>query len=305
VDEEGRLVARTPLRDLVDGAPLAYQVIEGKKVPVEARYRLQADLSYGFALGAYDVAQALVIDPAHLVYCGYIGGLYSDEGHGIAVDGTGNAYIMGYTKSPQTSFPDVVGPDGSYNGGDEDAFVAKVNAAGTARLYCGFIGGGFFDHGNGIAVDAAGNAYVTGFAESTQSSFPIVVGPDLTHNGSRDAFVAKVSTNPSYTPASLWRSAFGVAQGWTSQDRYPRMVGDVNGDWHADVVGFGRYGTMVSLSNGSTFAALTSWIANFGTDVGAWTSQDFYPRALGDVNHDQKVDIVGFGSAGTFVSLSQ
>ena len=76
-----------------------------------------------------------------LVYCGYIGGSGDDQGYGIAVDGSGNAYVTGYTDSTEATFPVTGGPDLTYNGGTSDAFVAKVNAAGTALVYCGYIGG--------------------------------------------------------------------------------------------------------------------------------------------------------------------
>jgi uncharacterized protein (TIGR03437 family) len=77
----------------------------------------------------------------------------------------------------------VGGPDLSYNGGTADAFVAKINAEGTALVYCGYIGGSGIDLGHGVAVDGAGNAYVTGETTSTQPSFPVTGGPDLTYNG--------------------------------------------------------------------------------------------------------------------------
>ena len=127
-----------------------------------------------------------------LVYCGYIGGSNDDFGNGIAVDGSGNAYVTGITASTQATFPVTVGPDLTSNGFD-DAFVAKVNAAGTALVYCGYIGGSNVDQGNGIAVDGTGNAYVTGITASTQATFPVTVGPDLTYNGGGvDAFVVKI-----------------------------------------------------------------------------------------------------------------
>ena len=97
--------------------------------------------------------------------------------YGIAVDGAGNAYVTGDTASTEATFPVTVGPDLTHNGGDYDAFVAKVNAAGTALVYCGYIGGSGQDHGNGIAVDGAGNAYVTGNTASTEATFPVTVGP--------------------------------------------------------------------------------------------------------------------------------
>ncbi len=133
------------------------------------------------------------------VYAGYIGGLNDDVGLGIAVDGAGNAYVTGYTDNSEASFPVTVGPDLTWNGGSSDAFVAKVNADGSALGYCGYIGGGPSglgpgnDRGNGIAVDPLGNAYVTGQTDSSEASFPVTIGPDLTWNGGNDAFAAKVN----------------------------------------------------------------------------------------------------------------
>src|SRR5439155_1210859 len=97
----------------------------------------------------------------------------------------------------EATFPVTVGPDLTFNGGD-DAFVAKVRAVGTALDYAGDIGGSRKNEGLDIAVDAAGNAYFTGITNSTEATFPVTGGPDLTFNGVHDAFVAKVS---SFNPA--------------------------------------------------------------------------------------------------------
>jgi len=130
-----------------------------------------------------------------LDYCGYIGGIGSDYGHGIAVDAQGNAFVIGLTYSDETTFPVVAGPDLTFNG-KYDTFVAKVNAQGTGLDYCGYIGGDQEDFGHDIVVDSLGYAYVAGDTKSYQTTFPVVVGPDLTHNGGGlpyDAFVAKVN----------------------------------------------------------------------------------------------------------------
>ncbi len=219
VDKDGRLQISTPAGGFSDDVPLAYQEVRGDRVGVPLAYKLGAademnehdDLNramddsakenpgksaqfYGFEVGAYDHAQTLVLDPAILAYCGYIGGSGSDSGRGIAVDGSGNAYVTGSTSSTEATFPVAVGPDLTQNGGN-DAFVAKVNAAGTGLVYCGYIGGSGAggDYGNGIAVDGSGNAYVTGESYSTEATFPVAVGPDLVSNGGSDAFVAKVN----------------------------------------------------------------------------------------------------------------
>ena len=121
-------------------------------------------------------------------------GSSADYGLGIAVDGSGNAYVTGDTLSTEATFPETVGPGLTQNG-YYDAFVAKVNSSGTALVYCGYIGGSSYDIGYGIAVDGSGNAYVTGETSSTEAMFPETVGPDLTQNGSYDAFVAKVNSS--------------------------------------------------------------------------------------------------------------
>jgi len=130
-----------------------------------------------------------------LAYCGYIGGSGGDYGCEIAVDAAGSAYVTGVTDSTEQSFPVKGGPDLTHNGGKsygDDAFVAKVSAQGIALLYCGYIGGSGGDCGCGIAVDAAGNAYVAGSTYSTETTFPVKGGPDPTFNGGCDIFVAKV-----------------------------------------------------------------------------------------------------------------
>jgi len=145
--------------------------------------------------GGYDAFVAKV-NPSGtaLVYSGFLGGAGEDSGHGIAVDSAGNAYVTGYTES--SNFPATVGPYTSYQGGGYDAFVAKVTADGTGLVYSGFLGGSGYDEGYGIAVDSAGNAYVTG--ETQSSDFPALGSwPYKTYHDNGDAFVAKV--NPSGT----------------------------------------------------------------------------------------------------------
>jgi len=187
----------TSVSTFLDEKPVAYQ--DGREIP--CRFDLKpatvaGRTVYGFRLGPYDPARPVFIDPAVLVTCGYVGGEMHDQATDIAVDGSGNAYIAGYTNSLETTFPVQVGPDTSYNGSTYDAFVAKVNAGGTALVYCGYIGGGGEDRAQAIAVDGLGNAYVAGFTYSSAETFPVRNGPGLTaYVGWGDAFVAKVNAN--------------------------------------------------------------------------------------------------------------
>lgn len=215
VTEEGQLAVFTPLGTLRDEMPKAWQEDKGRRESVTVAYGLQAPAGVqvaslatngllagtnpherahivGFTVGDYDRSRALVLDPEMLVYCGFIGGSASEYGAAIAVDSNGSAYVTGETSSPQASFPETVGPDLTYNGGEDDAFVAKLRADGTGLFYCGFIGGTGRDPGYAIAVDSGGNAYITGSTYSTDGSFPVTGGLDPTHNGGNDAFVAKV-----------------------------------------------------------------------------------------------------------------
>jgi hypothetical protein len=118
-----------------------------------------------------------LIDPVVFIYSTYLGGsvgdrslpLQGDTGWAIAVDGAGNAYVTGSTSS--TNFPTANPVQSSY-GGDLDVSVTKINAAGSALVYSTYLGGSGADIGYGIAVDSAGNAYVTGTAAS--ANFPTV-----------------------------------------------------------------------------------------------------------------------------------
>mgnify|MGYP003694046525 CR=1 FL=1 len=118
---------------------------------------------------SYDRSRPLVLDPSVLIYAGYIGGSGDDVANGIAVDAAGNALRRRDDHSPVPSFPAKVGPDVIFNGGFSDAFVAKVKADGTDLVYLGYIGGAGRDEGYGIAVDKAGNAYVTGSRTRTRA----------------------------------------------------------------------------------------------------------------------------------------
>lgn len=193
IDADGSLVYDTPLGRVRESAPVLFQDIDGQRVRVEGRYTLLDDRTVGFQVSRYDRSRALTIDPV-LSYAGFIGGNGDDEAFDVDIDAQGNAYITGHTNSTQATFPVVGGPDLTHNA-FQDAFVAKISADGSTLIYLGYIGGNETDIGYGIAVDGAGNAYVTGMVRSNQSSFPVVMGPDSTHGGEGDAFVAKVNAS--------------------------------------------------------------------------------------------------------------
>jgi hypothetical protein len=146
--------------------------------------------------GGYLCSDAFVakLNPAgsELAYATYLGGGRGDSGEGIAINGAGSAYVTGNTGS--TDFPTTPGSfDTSYDGGD--AFVIKLDPAGSALAYSTFLGGGGADYSGGIAIDGPGSAYVTG--STTSIDFPTTPGAyDADHNGGSafgDAFVAELN----------------------------------------------------------------------------------------------------------------
>lgn len=131
-----------------------------------------------------------------LVYSTYLGSdSASDLAWDLAVDSGGSAYVTGYTNGDD--FPLVDAPQPFYGNGLQDAFVTKLNPAGSALVYSTYLGGSTWDQGYGIAVDAAGAAFVVG--GTTGSNFPVTPGAFQTQNGDPnrfnpdDGFVTKLS----------------------------------------------------------------------------------------------------------------
>jgi hypothetical protein len=129
-----------------------------------------------------------------LVYSTYLGGTGRDFATAIAIDGSGHAYVTGYSSS--TNFPIVVGAfQASYGGGFNDAFVTKLNPTGTGLVYSTFLGGIGDDTASSIAVDPLGNAYICG--ETNSSNFPVSNALQGANAGGQDAFVAKLNATAS------------------------------------------------------------------------------------------------------------
>jgi len=288
LSQGGGLLLRTALGDFT--LPL-FQVKGGsaEAALVQRVDSLAFEVSHPFTAGNEAVNALLSMvhsqKAVSLLYAGFLGGSGTDLGYGIAVDASGNAYVTGYTGS--SNFPAVVGPDLSFNGG-YDAFVAKVNPSGTALVYAGFLGGADWDGGWDIAVDSSGNAYVTGGTYS--SDFPAVVGPDTSHNGSGDAFVAKV--NPSGT-ALVYAGflggsgddlGYGIAvdssgnayvTGETYSSDFPAVVGpdlSFNGYWDAFVAKVNPSGTALVYSG--FLGGSTDW--DWGWDIAVDSSGNAY-----------------------------
>ncbi len=186
VDGEGTLVVHTAAGAVRQPRPVAYQRIGGVRRPVAADYALDAEGRVRLRLGAYDRSRRLVIDPV-ITYATYLGGtgdearIYFEGEVRLARDGAGNLYVTGTTRS--TDFPTTAGAYRTLGGG-ADLFVTKLSPGG-AVLYSTYLGGPCEDYARDIAVDGAGNAYVTGDVNGggTCVSTPGVLVAKLDANG--------------------------------------------------------------------------------------------------------------------------
>ncbi|AXC13323.1 Cell surface protein [Acidisarcina polymorpha] len=153
--------------------PVAYQMKDGQRQPVEGRFQLLTKNTVGFAVKDYDHSRELVIDPV-LGYSTYLSGSGSTgytEGLAIAVDNSGQAVVTGFTNS--TTFPVTSGAyQPTLEEFAQDAFVTKLNSTGTALIYSTFLGGSSGATGSAIALDSAGDAYVGGSAFSGYPTTP-------------------------------------------------------------------------------------------------------------------------------------
>ncbi len=186
-------------------APCAYQQTTQGRVFVDARYRLLGRGRIGFVVGAYDRRLPLVIDPV-LEYASLLGGSGSDEVFAMRVDDAGNTYLAGQTNS--TDLPGA-GALQAVPGGATDAFVAKVNAAGTALVFAAYLGGSALDYATALALDAQGNVYLTGATYS--NDFPLTSGnlPNM-NRGYADAFVARLNADGSQLAYSTMLGGNGI-----------------------------------------------------------------------------------------------
>jgi hypothetical protein len=213
IDGAGDLVLASGDRDIRMHKPIVYQEAHGKRHEVAAEYALLQDGQIGFAIGEYDKQATLIVDPV-LMYSTYLGGNGADSAFGVAVDSSGSAYIAGRTASSDFPTATPIYPSNVV----PDAFVTKLNAAGSGLVYSTYLGGAGFDEADSIVVDGSGNAYVTGTTLS--GDFPTAGTPppfQSTFGGSSDAFITKLNVSGSalvystFLGGSLDDSAKGIA----------------------------------------------------------------------------------------------
>ncbi len=254
VDEHGDLLLTTSGGEVVQRKAIVYQEVAGERREIAAAYRVE-EKTVSFDLGSYDKSLPLIIDPV-LLYSSFLGAGNFDSGLAIAVDAQGSAFLTGNTFS--IDFP-LADPFQATNQGlFEDAFVTKLNPAGTALVYSTYLGGTVSDSGNSIAIDPQGNAYVVGVTNS--DDFPITSGSyQGTKDGILDGFVTKLNPAGSalvystYLGGDNTDTPYGVA---VSADGRAHVAGRTEST-HLGFTPLQRHGHPVfkSLSGGANWSA--------------------------------------------------
>jgi uncharacterized protein (TIGR03437 family) len=226
-----------------------------------------------------------------LVYSTYLGGSGNDFGKAIAVDAMGNAYVAGNTFS--TNFPTRNPFQASFGGRIFDAFITKLNPAGSALVYSSYLGGGSMEECLGIAIDPAGNAYVTGYTFST--NFPTANAFQGTKVGSGttncDAFVTKVNANGAL--------AFSTYLGGSNDDYGRRIAADAAGNCYFTGMtlstNFPTANPLQAQHGGGTYDA---YAGKFNANGSALV----YSTYLGGSSYDEGLAIAVDGSGAAYIT---
>ena len=226
---DGRLILKTAIGEIIEQRPIAYQLIDGKKIPVSCSFQVQEGI-YSYALGKYDDEFPMVIDPV-LVFATYNGSVSDNFGMTATYGNDGSAYSAGMVYGNNFPIPNAnsfdISPNftsiaGSY--GITDVFVTKYNPTGTNMLWSAFLGGGDMTQGtetaHSLICDSLNNIYVFGATSST--NFPTTAGAfQATHGGGSfganflyngvyfsnqgtDIYISKISSNGQNLLASTY-----------------------------------------------------------------------------------------------------
>jgi len=216
--KSGELVFKVGEDEIRWHIPVVYQEKNGTRQEIAAHYAITDPNRVGFEVAKYDPSRPLYIDP--LIYSTYLGGSEADYGQAIALDSSGYAYVTGQTAS--TDFP--ITP-GAFQTTCCGTFVTKFNPSGSALVYSTYLGG-TSGVSSSIAVDSEGNAYVTGYTESTD--FPVTPGAFQTTCGNPTACAFVTKFNP--TGSALVYSTYLGGSGGQGFGDYGQDIAVDSGD---------------------------------------------------------------------------
>ena len=302
---------------LLQKKPVIYQEIGGQRVAREGKFKVYQGSSapvYGFEVAAYDRQAPLVIDPV-LSFSTFLGGTIWDEVRAVALDSSGQAYITGTGQSTDFPITDELTSVWTY----EYAFITKLNAAGTAIVYSARLGGWGNTSGNAIAVDASGQAYVSGATASDQYSFPVSADAyQKVKSFGNDAYAIVLNAQGNgvvyctYLGGSNQDSANGIAVdasgnfavcGSTPSTNFP-----LRNELYAYRGGYDGFVTRFIPSAGSYLCHYSTYLGDTGTEslisialdsagvvyVAGWTSSADFPSTAGAFSTALKGPTDGF-----------
>jgi hypothetical protein len=261
VNEDGTLGIAFETGALTESAPVAWQEINGKRVPVEVSFQVSGQ-DVKFALGSFDPDFTLTIDPS-LAWNTFLGGATYDSGNGIAVDGSGDVYVTGSSTGSWGT------PVRAYSG-DNDAFAAKFNSSG-GLTWNTFLGGSGYTYGYGIAVDGSGNVYVAGDSDASWGS------PLRAFTGYKDAFAAKLTSSGTlswntFLGGSSNTSGYGIAVDGSGN---VYVVGNSSSTWGTPVRGYsGNDDAFAAKLNSSGGLTWNTFLGGSGDDTGRGIAVD-------------------------------
>lgn len=218
IDENGNLVILTPLGTITEGKPIAYALLNGKKIPVNCSYQLIDD-RVSFLLGKYPAAATLVIDPT-LVFATYCGSVTDNFGMTATYGYDGTAYSGGIIYGNAYPTPDNLAYDVTSNftvvniagSVTTDAFISKYSSNGSTMLWTTFLGGGDNNQGtetaHSLICDKQNNVYIYGVTSSLD--FPIVNGYQNAHGGGSALSVQFNGTNFGTTGTDIFVAKFSA-----------------------------------------------------------------------------------------------
>jgi Chitobiase/beta-hexosaminidase C-terminal domain/Bacterial Ig-like domain (group 3)/Beta-propeller repeat len=325
LDRDGNLAIAAENGSIAFHKPTIYQIVSGARRPVTGQFVLLAGNTVGFTVGHYDHARPLVIDPT-LAYSTYFGGSNAEFVVTAAADSSGDVYVSGLTLS--TDFPVTPGAFQSVNYATptndvSTAFVSKLNPSGTALLYSTYLGGIATpntlhqqgDYGKSIAVDSAGNAYLTGYTYS--ADFPITSGAFQRGNqpaatGLATGFVTKLNptgtalvystylggnTLDELTAITIDSSGDAYISGITFSSNYPTTSGafqTVNNSFTSN-----GFNAVVTKMNPTGSGLIYSTYLGGGSSSGATLSNIYWTNPI-VVDRSGDAYVAGFTSSGNF-----
>jgi hypothetical protein len=293
IDKQGNLVLSTPAGDIIEQKPVIYQTASGERQSVEGHFAVRGRRTVSFELASYDRSRPVVIDP-FLAYSSFLGGLDTDEGHGVASDAAGHMFMTGVTFSTRH--------------GDADVLIRKLTLDGSAFLYTADLGGSGDDVGNGIAVDGSGSAYVGG--RTSSGDFPVANAFQDGNAGNTNAFVLRLTPSGSslifstYIGGSDDDEGFALAldnQGSVYLAGASASVDFPTSDTAFQTQNFGGFDCFVAkfdfqgnaifstlIGGGSDDQAFAIAVDNFGNSyITGQTASNSYPQANASFQHSR------------------